>query len=272
MKIMTYNIWTGGFYRENKPKEIADPSRIKFIKEVIREASKDEPLDFLGMQEAQNFYQENYKLLNEMSECANLENKLLAFAPENYRGERYPVASFSRNPFKDEEHFAGQLKLSGLCTLIDSEFGEIAVCNVHLYVDSDESGVLSDSEDIRIAEISTILDYVKNHDQAIILGDHNALSKKDNYNIAELEVDKRFDVIDKMLESGFVDVAYEAGINDISTWPSACNTNPAFSKPVRIDYIFTSPNLSKHIKDVRVIKTEAAEQASDHYPVLLTLE
>src|SRR3989344_4631663 len=79
MKLLSYNIWNGG------------PERIPLILKVIKEQSPD----FLAIQEANTFFDNDNKILKQFSLELNLPYYDISRSNENYH-----VASFSKIPFK----------------------------------------------------------------------------------------------------------------------------------------------------------------------------
>ena len=254
MRVMTFNILLGGVDENG--------SRIEFIKKTINDASPD----FVALQEANHFEKDNDKLLKEVSQHVGL--KYYALSPgSRLDGKQYHVASFSRYPFKETHLFsARQFQCAGLFTVMGSPLGELAICNVQLNLE--ETG---HSEDKRLGELEIIFKHVSGHKTQILLGDFNSLSLDDDYQLDTLEVEPRFDVTNR-LKRNYVDVASYLKLDNRSTYPTATNQNPAYTKPLRIDYIFVTPSLVSNIKDASVIKTPTAERASDHYPIIATIE
>lgn len=248
MKIMSFNILEGGVDEKG--------SRMEYIKEVIKEVSPD----FLALQEVNKLDEDNNKLLKEISQDIGLPHYALSTSPVYEDGKQYNVVSLSRYPFKNIHIFSGKpFETGALLTLIDSPFGELAICNLHLNVYS---------EDKRLKELYAILKYISKHTNQILLGDFNSVSSDDNYDLDTLEVEARFDVID-LLKRNYVDSAFPLTLDDRTTYPAPPNTNPDFANPIRIDYIFVSPSLAGYATDVAVIKTSASVRASDHYPIVV---
>jgi len=247
MKLMTFNIDTGG-------------DDIDTVKKVIREAKPD----FLALQEANNFEKNNYRLLKEVSRDTGLPYYAFAPAPalKNWDGRAYHVVSLSRSPIKQQYTLSGPpFQNAILSTVIDSPLGELAICNVQLQVFG---------EDKRLKEIEIILEREARRKNRILMGDLNSLSPDDDYDPETLEVEHRFDVITR-IKRYYVDAAVRAGLVDRSTFPTPSNRNPAYTKPIRIDYVFVAPPLARYIKDATVIRTRAAEEAGDHSPFEITL-
>ena len=250
MKLVTFNILAGGIDKQG--------SRIEYIKDVIRGVSPD----FLALQEANKFDDDNNKLLKEVSQSSGLYHYALSPGSVWRDGERYHVASLSRYPFKRIHKFSGPaFENAALLTLVDSSLGELAICNLQLH---------AYSEDKRLKELDIILNYVSKHKNQILLGDFNSVSSDDNYDVESREMEARFDVTDT-LKQEHVDIASRLGLDDRSTYPAPLSTNPDFTMHIRIDYIFVSHSLAASITDATVIKTPISEQASDHSPFGATI-
>ena len=255
MKIMTYNILDGGID--------SNGSRIEHIIETIK---KEEP-DFVAIQEAHNFEKNENELLRRLSKETKLPFFALAQGALEDDLERSHVVSLSRYPLQEEYLFPGStFQCAALSVVIDSPLGKLSICNIHLH---------AHSEDERVNEAEAVLSYQSKYDKHIILGDFNSLSRSDNYcDLSAREFTyydlTRFEATDKF-NTSHTDAVAHLNVNDRSTHPTIGVTHRISKTPVRIDYVFLTPSLSTHIKDVRTIKTPTAEKASDHYPVVVTL-
>lgn len=252
MKLMTFNILQGGI---NK---YASRSRIDLIINVIRDANPD----FVALQEAHDFERNNKRRLREISKRTGLKHcDLFPGTPHDW-DRQSNVANLSSYQIKERYKFPGCIISGGaLLAVINSPIGELSICNLHLN---------AHSEDIRLEEIEIILEHTARFKNVILLGDFNSLSRDDEYDPETLEVEYSFEATD-MLKMHYVDVASHLGLKDRSTFPTLTNSDLDFTKPLRVDYIFVSPSLEGHIKDVAVIKTSDSEKASDHYPIVVTL-
>lgn len=246
MKIMTYNILDGGIDDKG--------SRIEYIIDVIKKAKPD----FVAIQEANNFAKNDNELLKRLSKETNLSHYALS---------RDHVVSLSRNPLREEHQFPeSSFQSAALSVVINSPIGELSLCNVHLH---------ANSEDERLKEVKAVLNYQSKYKKYIILGDFNALSRSDNYGDLSAREFTHYDLtgfeVTDMLNIDHVDAVANLNVKDRSTHPTIGVGNPISKSPIRIDYMFVTPSLSAHIKDATVIKTQTAEKASDHYPVVITL-
>ena len=249
---MTFNILHGGMGEEYGP-------RSDFIKTVIREASPD----FVALQEADDFEKDDSRRLREISEHTGLAYCALSLGTPREWDRQCNVASFSRYPFKKNFEFSGCAISGGaLLSVLDSPLGKLAICNFHLD---------AYSEDIRLQELAVIRKRISRHKKQILLGDFNSVSLGDNYDPQTLQVESRFDVMDK-LKRDYVDVAAHGGLGDRITYPTPSNRNLTYTMPIRVDYVLVSRSLVGCIKDAAVIKTPASDRASDHYPFVVTLK
>ena len=251
MKIMTFNILTGGTDEYG--------SRIDFIKEAISEVSPD----FVALQEANDFQKDNRRLLREVSQHIGLRYYTLSTGSMR-EGRQYHLASLSRYPFKKKYvHSQAPFSIEApISTVIDSPLGELSICNLHLD---------AWSENKRLKELEIILRDESEYRNQILLGDFNSVSSSDNYDVERLEVEARFDVTD-ILRRDYVDVASYLGLEDRSTFPAQANKSLAFTRDIRIDYIFVAASLAARIKGASMLKTPTTDQASDHYPLVVTIE
>lgn len=71
--------------------------------------------------------------------------------------------------------------------------------------------------------------------------------------------------------AGWVDVGHARGGSSAPTVPTAGFTRTEFAT-MRCDYLLASQALAAHAQSYRVIRNEASDMASDHYPVLATFE
>jgi len=251
MKLMTLNILQGGMDEEHS-------SRIDFIIAVIREANPD----FVAVQEAHNFEKNSRRFLRRISERIGLPYCDLSPGTPREFDKQSHVANFSRYRIKKGYKFPG-CRISGgaLLSVIDSPIGELAICNLHLDMYS---------EDFRLREVNEILKHTLPYENLVILGDFNSVSLDGDYDPKTIEVEYRF-VVTNMLKRFLADAASNLGWEEGITFPTPINTHLAYTRPLRVDYIFVSPSLAVHTKNVAVIKTQDSEKASDHYPLVVTL-
>ena len=254
MKVMTYNILLGGEGR---------------LEAIIDTICTEKP-DILGIQEANHFDENNR--LQVISERAGLPYTALALGAMRNSGRRFHVATLSRTEIKAKKCLEG-FHHAGLQTIIVTEFGLVSVVNVHLSLDKEYT---------RMQEACKIIIAQEPFEQSIILGDHNALSPKDNYDqsffndalkyfftrdgkittdaIDRIEKARFFDGKAREMKPKFFDTAFLTK-NQQRTFPTPISRH-SDSPRLRIDYIFVSEALSPHLKKTKVVQSDA----SDHYP------
>ena len=246
---MTYNILNGG------------EGRLDLILRVI----KTENPDFLVINEANRFDKEDK--LNKFSKEIGLPYFKLSLSGEF----DYHTAVFSKSPFKEIKEIK-PLRNAGIITVVETEFGEIAIAGVHL---------TPQTEDQRLLEVDLILEQQKQYQNKILIGDMNSLSAADNYNeeiikrFNETQLDKfttngkfRFDVINKIISTGYSDTAIIFEKQQIPTVPTEIKADEAHLTNIRVDYIFISESLKNKLKNYSVIKNDITKKTSDHYPVI----
>ncbi len=248
---MTYNILDGG------------AKRLPTIAQVIKQRSPD----YLTINEANMFLDKN--IIKRFADTTQLPFFDVAQSSEF----DYHVAIFSKYPLKKVFKLNNFMRAC-MVALIDSPLGELSIASLHL---------APYSEDIRLKEIDTVLSFQNNYKNSILMGDFNSLSPRDNYNPEIVEsfnttqlkkfADRgklRFDVVEKVFRSGYIDAALDFMKNGENTVPTPSSTDAAHAA-LRLDYIFLSTLLGPYLKEYHVIKNELTNVASDHFPVCVTL-
>lgn len=254
MKLMSYNIFDGA---------------VNTLPQIIEIVKRESP-DYLTLNEANTFANDKNKILKEFAQATNFPYYELALSGEM----DYHVAAFSKYPFVLVNKLQ-PLARACLITLIESPLGKLSLASLHL---------TPYSEDLRHPEIDKIVEFQKQYDKRVLMGDMNSLSQKDEYdnNIVsdfnEIQLKKfstdgklRFDAIEKILSVGYYDVAVELGMNSGKTVPTPANEDTSHSE-MRLDYIFVSKPLLPNLKSYSVIKNDLTDKSSDHYPISLVLE
>jgi len=251
---MTYNILNGG---ENG------------IDKVISAICSESP-DFLTINEASTFTANDNKVLKEIAVSGNFVDYRLALSGEH----ACHVAVFSKFAWKSIVEVKPLMRAC-VMAVFNSPTGEISIGGLHL---------IPYSEDRRLPEIELITQAQEGYAHKVLMGDFNSLSKPDNYsqeivsgfNDRQLKKfttsgELRFDAMEKVLSSGFIDPAVKLGLNGIYTAPTAINEYNAHTN-MRLDYILVSTSLENKVSGYHVVKNELTETASDHYPVTLELD
>ena len=245
---MTYNILCGGQAHVNGQDRIAD------ILSVISDASPD----ILALQEANDFH------LPEVQDrfCSALSMPFvqIARARPYLDGLQYHVALFSRFALRDAHVFpASEFESAVLSVLAETPLGPVTVCAVHLH---------ATQEDRRLGEIQTVLARQRALGRQILLGDFNAISRNDPYPSPQSEFEARTEVTDRV-SSHLVDLFASAPNGPHWTHPSRAKADHDRKINRRIDYIYASPDLAEWARGPRVIRTDRAHSASDHFPLVV---
>ena len=180
---------------------------------------------------------------------------------------RYHITFLSRYPLRDIYTFSDTSSgLAALSMVIDSPLGEMSLCNVHLpaHLEEERAGLLKE-----------VLRYQSQYPSHVILADLNAISRADQYgDLSAKEFTYHgltgFETTD-MMKEGYIDSVAHLDVQNRRTHPTAGVPHVITETPVRIDYIFVTKSLSERLKSAEVIKTPISDNASDHYPVTLTL-
>jgi endonuclease/exonuclease/phosphatase family metal-dependent hydrolase len=138
------------------------------------------------------------------------------------------------------------------------------------------------SEEKRLDESVWLARLVDPAERAVVLGDFNALSASDWYTpdvmarmLDEYRDDRRGpasgwrrDVSSYLAYRGFIDAALlEPDADRRPTYPTPAIADPDGCPPIRIDYVFVSPDLAARVRSCRVRREPPAPMASDHFPL-----
>lgn len=251
IRIATYNLFEGASGSLNR------------LVEFVRTAE----LDVICLQEI-NGWQDN-----DSARLKNFTDQILfaGFAYGNSNTE-YKLATVSKTAISSKTLHAEAFWHGAIETVIKFGDKEVSIINAHLD---------PWKEDSRAKEMARLIAAVKPGRSTIITGDFNSLSRQDNYppNLLQQLQSKgiskfgtqqlEFTVIDELLKAGFIDVAAAKSKLDV-TVPSAYNTDQDHEVPVRVDYMFVTPDLVPFITEVNVVKTDLTDAISDHFPLVVT--
>ncbi|HSX35244.1 MAG TPA: endonuclease/exonuclease/phosphatase family protein [Candidatus Saccharimonadales bacterium] len=251
IRIATYNLFEG-----------ANGSRNRLV-EFVRTAE----LDVICLQEVNGWQDNDFARLKDFTD----QVLFTSYAYGNSNTE-YKLATASKNAISSRELHAEAFWHGAIETVLKIGGKEISIFNAHLD---------PWKEDSRAREMARLIAAVKPGRPTIITGDFNSLSRQDNYppdlltqlqskGISKFGAQQlEFSVIDELLQAGFVDVAAALGKFD-TTVPSDFNTDQAHEVPVRVDYMFVTPDLVPFVTEVNCIKTDLTNAISDHYPLVVT--
>lgn len=253
VRIATYNLFEGASGSYNR------------LVEFVRTAA----LDIVCLQETNGWQQ------NEFARLKDFTDKILfaGFAYGNSNTE-YKLATVSKHAILNKKLHAEAFWHAALEVKVRFGDRDVTIVNVHLD---------PWKEDSREREISRLLATIDRSGPVIITGDLNSLSRQDNYPPSLLDelrakgISKfgsealEFRVIDRLLQAGFIDAAAAAGQFD-PTVPSVFNTDQDHEVPVRVDYVFVTPDLAPFISRVERVKNDLTDAIADHYPLVVTFD
>jgi exodeoxyribonuclease III len=254
LRIASYNILKGGKKQTNR------------IFKIVQEINPD----ICGILEAVE-WQNNKKYYKK-----NINNLGYKFFDVALANSKYNIAIFSKIPITIKTFKNGIKHVVLKATIKSGPFKDFRIFFVHL------SPV---SENERLLEIKKVLKNIKKSGKVIIIGDFNSLSSHDPYNKKKLiEIFKKnkitkygtnklhFDVIQEIESSGLVDVSNHLKNNFVSTTPTSSNKDMNHIANIRIDYAFSTKNVLKYFKKIEILKNDASNKASDHYPLFIELQ
>lgn len=157
MKLMTYNILNGG----------------EAGLDLVIDAIKSESPDYLTINEANTFAENESKILKEFADKTGFQYYELALSGEY----DYHVAAFSKFPLKNVKKLQPLMRAC-VISVIETELGDISIASLHL---------TPYTEDLRHPEIDLILEYQNRFENRILMGDMNSLSPDDGYDSAMIK-------------------------------------------------------------------------------------
>lgn len=154
----------------------------------------------------------------------------------------------------------------------DGDLGLVDIVGVHL---------CPDTPGRRAQEMRWILKKFSPESRAIIIGDFNSPHPaSDSAAVNQLPDKLRCRYVDKngsldptvhmsLAEAGFRDAGADSE-SQISTFPTPGPVSAGYA-PMRLDYAFTSKQLSMDVSSFKVLSPRSSIQISDHRPILVTL-
>lgn len=187
----------------------------------------------------------------------------------------YKLATFSKIGFSKSDAYIEGFWHCVVETRLTLPGGQqLAILNVHLDPWQEAS---------RVRELDRLLRTIDRTIPTILVGDFNSLSRHDGYGPEVLtEMQRRgitkygrneleYGVSDYLEQAGFVDVAAKLG-NMLPTVPTASTQDKDHEVPVRIDYIFATPDIAEFARSIEVISNDLTNSISDHYPVAVDFD
>jgi exodeoxyribonuclease-3 len=254
MRFMTWNIKTGG------------GSRLPAITAVI---DREKP-DLLALQELRDFERHDERRMRDLADAVGMVPHL----SRSLFG--MPVAVLVRPPLTiaDSAVVTWRLHHAAAIVRVPTSAGLLTVVSAHL----------NPFAPYRRMREARWLAHRYATAPALIAGDLNGLAPGEDHTAtlepqpgflrrrhvsADGTVDTR--AVGAFLDAGFVDLWRVAGSGSDLTVPTTKGGGREFSR-MRLDYVLGSPSLSPLAHDMRVLRGDETEYASDHYPVRLDLD
>jgi len=150
------------------------------------------------------------------------------------------------------------------------EGAPLALFATHLRAGRDQ-----ESDQYRVAEMQAILDILRQLDNQphVLVGDLNSLHPTDHPNLSAYlvtEEERGENLQEDQLPRQVIPLLLEAGY--IDCYRALHPTTPGYTyklpdPALRLDYIFASPPLARHLRTCNVVTGTDAEMASDHFPI-----
>jgi exodeoxyribonuclease III len=264
MKVMTYNILNGG-------QDDLDYGRLESVLEVVRA----EAPDVLVVQELNHAELFGHRVLHRLENETGLRGFLAAAKTGYHVGVFVPKRCEVRKTEADSDHFHH----AAIEVVVETSDGPLTIVGTHLCPFGGE---------VRVLEAQYLTRFASSSGRKVLLmGDLNSLSPSTEH--AELvkqlpavqrarhvvpgteyEVDTR--AIATLAGAGFVDLwqRFHDG-EQAYTIPTASHARKVFPG-ARIDYILGSEPVAELATSCTIVSGEAADVASDHYPVVAELD
>jgi endonuclease/exonuclease/phosphatase family metal-dependent hydrolase len=273
LKVMTYNLLYASHERVGQAM-LFQEERAAAAYEVVR----GEAPDVLGLTEAVYCGLAGRMLRPDYARLFGMDHLYAA----GFEGE-WACCLLSRHPIVSAERIDlgrgggrsdGAERVSGLRAVVAAGGVEVQLDVVH------PSPRVSEQE--RVEALKPALASARR--PYVLLGDLNALSDEDPYDRATLVSQLRGHVPDpealaaRMLDRRLVAEVRAHGLSDVVAPEDRGPTLPTrLRRPgagqgarLRIDYVFASPEL--RVARAAIVRSDAADRASDHYPVVAELE
>lgn len=171
----------------------------------------------------------------------------------------------SKYPFKDVVTLDG-FQNSAIASVVKIRDKDISIAGVHLS---------PNSENVRVSEISKVMDRQGKYKFKIILGDLNSISPENLVRIkrsGKIYVESaQYDVIKKIRDGKYFDSAICTKQDKNPTVLSTKDDSTEYVD-LRLDYIFISDTLKDGLLKYKVIINKLTKICSDHYPVLVHIK
>lgn len=266
MKILTYNVMEGGV---RNGKEL-QPGRLEKVLKVIEEQNAD----VVGLQETLDLKGDKNQLVEALRSNGRYPHDIVLACEQGWTYGT-GAALFSTIPSANS-HIIGERVRA-----VEMTFNplNLSICNVYL-------SHVSESE--RLPQIKEALQELRGNQYSLLMGDFNALSPEDGIPQSAVETfsprmkekycrDGKlcYDTIEAVLNEGYIDVGLRfhkpeqiTGKTDLG----GPKTGGGHTRGIRMDFIFTKPEVLPYVKEFVMVKEGLARIASDHFPWYVVLE
>lgn len=258
MRLMTYNILTGGRDRDGE-------SRLGAITEVVRGVAPD----LLVLEECNGFELDGFRTLY------RLEHELQMRAVLATAESGFHVALFLRRGRLLETHcLRREVHHALIAATLEIDGVVLRVIGAHL---------CPFGGDARLLEVQHVIRFVREQN-VFVLGDLNALSPHDAARYrADRWLPRRRARHSLAGEPGRLDTRAMAALESaelVDLFHRSGNTAATALTPlgessedyqVRIDYVLASPAAAERVERTERVESERVESASDHYPLFVDI-
>jgi exodeoxyribonuclease-3 len=262
MKVMTYNILTGG-------QDQLDDTRLDLVIDVITAQAPD----VLVLQELNHAEQFGHRVLHRLENATGLRGFLATATTGFHVGVFVPKrATVMQTRASDVEFHHAKLEVS-----IATTGGPLRIVGTHL---------CPFGGDIRLAEAQRLGPYADARRMTLLMGDLNSLDPGSEHSESLSRLPAHIRVrhqladgettdtraVATLLNAGFVDLfrRFSAKENAYSV-PTVGFGGGEFSG-ARIDYILASEPVAERASGCSIVSGGNADVASDHYPVVADLD
>jgi exodeoxyribonuclease-3 len=261
MRIVSWNLLNGG-------QDDASSERLERIVGLLREQNPDVVL----LQEATGFALDGRRLLYHVENSLDMRGFLAIAKNTGYhlatyvrRGQRVGRYEVDANNF-----FHAMLRVELLLT----DTVRLHLINAHLCPHSSQ---------VRVIEAQHLARYAAKGAHLLIGGDMNSLDPHEDHRLALGQMPAHYRAryltpgddsmpdtrVGRSLEAaGLIDIGYERGDQGY-TIPTSLPVYGADFGRLRLDYMYLSPALVDVVTNYRVVRTDLADQCSDHYPIMI---
>jgi exodeoxyribonuclease-3 len=260
MRVMTWNLLKGG----------QDAGSCDRLNRVVRVVRLQAP-DIVLFQEATHFNTGGNHLLHELGNALDMQG-YLALANTGYHLAAYVRRSEWVQHYRVDtgKFFHALLSLD----LLLHDGIRLLVLDTHL---------CPDSPDTRLREAQNLASYASKGEHVLMAGDLNSLDPYGNhadslarmpdhyrsrYVLPGMKTVPDTRVTRTLENAGFVDLGHRHGEEDFTIPTKLPVYGSEFGK-LRLDYVYATEPLASTATDVRVIRTNTTDQASDHYPIVV---